>query len=295
MCARENGTHPSTFWITHVDSVSRLYMVRRSLRTADIGICMSRDTMQDLIRRGIPGERLCYILPAVDGFVKPRRFVIGLTTKVYPNGCKREDVLLWVAQNMRLDDFLFDISGSGWESVIPKLREAGADVRYDPGSKDYLADYSRIVERIPTFDYYLYLGLDEGSLGFLDALSAGVPTIVTPQGYHLDIPNGIDFAFWDGPDLMKVLKQIQSTRKRKADSVADLVWRTYAKKHALLWRTILAGDRDGLVERLYPGVPDVPERDSLPRRDDFYQRRDHLMFYLRPLHRLWEKIIKRGK
>jgi len=47
-------------------------------------------------------------------------------------------------------------------------------------------DYEVYKELIPTLDYYLYVGKDEGQMGFIDALAAGIPTIVTPQGFHLD-------------------------------------------------------------------------------------------------------------
>ena len=60
---------------------------------------------------------------------------------------------------------------------------------------------------------YLFWGFDEGSMGFLDALSAGVETIVTPQGYHLDIPNGITYPCRIISDFEHVLIDIQNKRK----------------------------------------------------------------------------------
>lgn len=179
-----------TFFITHVDSIYRVQMVQKALQTADMGICMSSNTVEDLVKWGVPREKLCYISPAIDGLLEPRRVVIGLTTNLYDDGRKREDLLVYLTEHMNLGYFTFRIMGKGWERVIPKLEGAGARVEYFPGTEDFQNDYQQILKEISRFDYYLYMGLDEGSMGFLDALAAGVPTIVTPQGFHLDIPHG---------------------------------------------------------------------------------------------------------
>jgi hypothetical protein len=106
-------------------------------------------------------------------------------------------MLLRLAQTMRLDAFRFEIFGQGWADVIPRLEAAGAEIFYRPGSDDYVADYREMIDHVAGFDYYLYLGRDEGSLGTLDALAAGVKTIITPQGFHVDLPYGITHAVWD--------------------------------------------------------------------------------------------------
>ena len=36
-------------------------------------------------------------------------------------------------------------------------------------------------------DYLIYLGNDEGSMSFLDALQLGVKTIMIPQGFQKDL------------------------------------------------------------------------------------------------------------
>jgi hypothetical protein len=60
------GKHstPGTFLVTHVDSIWRLQMVKRALNTADIGICLSSDTVNQLVRYGISPNRFV-ILPLV--------------------------------------------------------------------------------------------------------------------------------------------------------------------------------------------------------------------------------------
>ena len=76
---------PGSFLITHVDSIYRLQYVKQAFKITNVGICLSAETRQFLIEKGLPGERLCYITPATDHAIQPRRIVIGLTTNIYEN------------------------------------------------------------------------------------------------------------------------------------------------------------------------------------------------------------------
>jgi hypothetical protein len=234
-------TTPSTALITHIDQFAKLRVLNTALETLDAGICLSSMAIDTLVRRGAPREKLCYVVPGHDGLVAAKRYVIGITSRAYGDGRKREWMLVELARAMRLDRFHFEIIGEGWEPIIKDLVAAGATVRHERGTDDYAKDYALTLERIPTFDYYLYTGLDEGSMGFLDALAAGVATIVTPQGYHLDVPGGITHSFMDVDDLVRVFTAIANEGVRRTDSVAALTWARYAEQHALVWRAILEG------------------------------------------------------
>lgn len=240
---------PSTMFITHLDDVFKMNQVRATLASnVDVGICMSSDTMRQLERHGVNAQSLYYIGPAHDGSIRPRRTVIGITSRVYPDGRKRESLLHGLAQRMRLDGFEFHIFGNGWEPTIRWLEAAGASVRYFGESNDYRQDYQKILESLPGFDYYLYLGLDEGSLGTLDALCAGIPTIVTPQGFHLDLPNGITHPVVTLEDLESVFRSIATAREARVAAVQGLTWSAYASKHEQLWSAILKSEP-------YPALP----------------------------------------
>lgn len=234
----------ATMLITHVDDPLKLRMLREMLdRGMRAGICLSRMTVDDLAEQGVERKKLCFVTPGHDGAVIARRIVIGLTTRLYPDGRKREALLLEMAEVMRLDDFTFKIFGKGWEAVIPRLEAAGGQVEYHPETSDFQRDYRETLEQIPSFDFYLYLGMDEGSMGILDALAAGVATIVTPQGFHLDLPDGVTHSVTSGADLQRVLRSIAAERQRRVKSVSGLTWREYARLHAQLWRALVE-DRD---------------------------------------------------
>ncbi|MDD5584648.1 MAG: hypothetical protein PHV55_06310 [Candidatus Omnitrophica bacterium] len=227
-------TSTDTIMITHVDTEQKLYMLKNQLLNAEMGICMSSDTVKKLVGSGVPGEKLCYVNPAHDGVIKPRKIVVGITSKVQSSGCKREFLLTQLADRISPSDFKFKIMGSGWESSINALRQKGIEV-------DYYArfDYSKYCEIIPCLDYYLYFGQDEGSMGFVDALAAGIPTIVTPQGFHLDAPGGITYAFNEIEELEKIFLKIIEEKKNLARAVSSWTWHEYARKHLLIWKYLL--------------------------------------------------------
>ena len=279
VCKGEKRTK-GTFFITHVDSFWRMEMVKTALKTADVGVCMSSDTLNNLVSAGIPRDRLCYITPGSDLEIQPRRIAIGLTTNIYPDKCKREDVLIALAQKKRLDHFEFKIIGKGWENIVPILEQSGAKVLLYAGSDDYAADYQKILETVPQFDYYLYMGLDEGSMGLLDALAAGVPTIVTPQGFHVDIPNGITYPFWESSDLLQIFNKIESERIKRIQAVHLLTWGEYARKHALLWRAIL-NDQKEVVQAFFTSSnsPQATSSYSIPAATKLASK---INYYVKP-------------
>jgi hypothetical protein len=196
---------------------------------------------------------------------------------VYSDGRKREVVLQEVARRMDLSAFEFRIFGNGWEAVIEKLRAAGAVVQYAGETDDYRKDYEALQLAIPHFDYYLYLGIDEGSLGTLDALNAGVPTIITPQGFHLDLPGGITHAVVSADDLQRIFDEIAAQRNERRLAVAGLTWAAYAERHLELWRATLQ-------QIPLPALPVVNESlGSIDTAFDVARRRSRYVNALHPL------------
>ncbi|MDA8245010.1 MAG: hypothetical protein M0025_12935 [Elusimicrobia bacterium] len=255
------GAGVDTLMITHVDTLHKFQMLKGQLETARMGICMSRETQRKLVSAGLPHDRLCYVNPAQDGVIKPRPLVLGITSKVHADGRKGEDAVAAFCAKASPADFRFVIMGAGWEPTIEKMRALGFAVDY------YAAfDYGKYVEIVPTFDYYLYISHDEGSMGFVDALSAGVKTVVTPQGYHLDAPGGITHPVNDGADLERTLLAIAAERRARVDSVAGWTWGNYARKHIDLWRSLLEGpSAPRLPGEPYPdGVASVYTAENAP-------------------------------
>ena len=265
----------SSVFITHIDDPHKTAHLRDLLgRDVDIGLCMSRDMRRALISWGIPEDRLAFILPALDVPSHPAPIRISIATRLYRDGRKRENLLVRLAKESDLSAFHFEIAGAGWERVIHHLESAGASVKVDPGTQDYLSDYSRLIDAMRTCHYYLYLGLDEGSLGTLEALALGLETIVTPQGFHLDIPSGITHPIETYDDLRRVIHRLASERAARIAAVQSWTWEQYASDHILLWRTLLA-DRLRAVSILetrerYRQPPALADRGVREQTRSFY-------------------------
>lgn len=230
-----------TLMITHVDTTMKLSQLIAQQNTYDKGICMSRETMNKLQKAGIDGSKLAFINPAHDELIKPRKLTIGVTSKTHTDGRKKEDTLITVCKNISNEDFAFKIMGSGWTEIISEMRKMGFDV-------DYFEEFSYdvYVDLIRHLDYYLYFSFDEGSMGFVDAVAAGVKTIVSPQGYHLDAQNAITHIVTNGEDIITTLNDISNQRTLYTSSVADWTWKQYAEKHLALWAELLSnsGNKD---------------------------------------------------
>lgn len=235
---KHQGNPLDTVMVTHIDADWKFRKLKAQLRHGAVGICMSADTMKTLISAGIPASQLCFINPAHDGAIRPRPFLIGITTRVYADGRKREGMLMELADRIDPASFSFSIMGEGWDGIVAALRGKGFTIDH---RSDFDLDAYRIL--IPSLDYYLYLGSDEGSMGFVDALSAGVPTIATPQGYHLDAVGGLVHPFETKEELCAVFGEIAAARQALVDSVARWTWRGYALKHRDLWDYLVTGMR----------------------------------------------------
>ncbi len=222
-----------TTMITHVDSAYKRDLIKMQIENGAIGICMSKDTLDKLKCWGIAPEKICYINPAHDGDIKPRKIIIGITNRCYNNrDCrKRDDLIIQVMKQVDRECFKVVIMGEGWDLIVDELRNIGTEVDYYSGF-----DRDIYMNLMPSFDYWLYYGFDEGAMGFLDALAAGVKTIVTPQGYHLDVNPGPTYTCNTIDDFVNVFNKISGEKKIISQAVKEWTWERFTQKHLELWR-----------------------------------------------------------
>ena len=252
-----NGKKTSidTLMITHVDDLKRFNILKNNIIGADLGICMSKDTMLKLEKIGIQREKLAYVNPATDQIIKPRHIILGTTTRVYDDGRKREYFMSKLAEILNPSVFSFKIMGAGWDPQIEVLRHHGFTVEYYP---EFNLDI--YIKLIPSFDYYFYFGTDEGQMGYVDALNAGVKTIVTPQGFHLDAENGLTYPFTTYIEFVEVLRKIEAERNVLVESVSSWTWENYTLKHLELWKYLLDKKNYKLPAFAYTdGINSLPE------------------------------------
>jgi hypothetical protein len=226
-----------TVMITHIDNIVKLNKIKNDLKTVNVGICMSIATMEELIKLGVPSSQLEYAHCAHDDNAIPKKIALGFTTRLYADGRKREDYFNKSLKQMSPNDFRFEIMGFGWATHVDKLRTLGYEVNY---FEEFQYDeYKKLFTRL---DYYIYLGNDEGSMGFIDALAAGVKTIVQPQGFHLDANEGITYSFTNLTEYCQIMKEIVKEKHKLQESVSEWTWTNYAQKHISIWEKCLRGE-----------------------------------------------------
>lgn len=223
-----------TIMVSHVDCEYWLDILKIQLQTAKLAICMSKETVDRLTMLGIPRQKLCYVSPAHDHAVKPKKYVIGITHRNHGDFRNRETTVLDIFSVLNPKFFILKIMGDGWDDIVTHMEKMGFEVEYYP-----MFDYQRYQEMIPELDYYMFFGNDEGSMGFLDALAAGVETIVTPQGFHMDLKDGITYPCKTVKEFAEALLELQRKRERLIKLVEPLTWENYAKKHIEIWECLL--------------------------------------------------------
>lgn len=223
-----------TVMVTHIDSVIKVKQLEKQLEVAEMAICMSAETMRQMISSGLPREKLCYINPAHDCVMKPRKTVIGITSKTHDDGRKKENLLLELSKRIRPDEFMFKIMGSGWQGIVDEMCANGFTVEY---FSEF--DYKLYVQLMPSLDYFFYFSFDEGSMGYIDALAAGVQTIVTPQGFHLDALGGITYPVRNLEEIVKAFEEIAGKKRALASAVSTWTWANYARKHLEIWEYLI--------------------------------------------------------
>lgn len=203
--------------ITHIFDGYKMEAVKKGMETADIGICMSSETLEQLVTAGIPREKLTVILPAHDGHVR-RHQVVAVLTNVYPDGCKREGMFTELVKTLDYNKWAFRIMGTGWHDILAPLVADGLQV-------DYFAEFNYDIHKqiLESSDYSLYFGKDEGSMGILDSANAGLKTIAPNTGFHKDI--GIDYPFDTQEELNAIFAGLNQNK------VKDWTWGKYAQEH----------------------------------------------------------------
>lgn len=226
--------YTDTMMITHALHKDSYEQILNQMKTVRMGICMSRETMNQLVAGGILREKLCYVNPAHDGKILPKKYVLGITHRNYADNRKRKGALIDICTPLDPMFFELKIMGAGWEKEVDTLTELGFTVEYFPKF-----DYGQYGKLLQSTDFYLFWGWDEGSMGYLDAIAVGVETLVCPQGFHLDVKDGITYPCRTIKDFSEVLLQKQEERRKRIESVGNWSWEAYTDKHIKIWKYLL--------------------------------------------------------
>lgn len=212
-----------TLMVTHIWEGYKKDAVLEGLKTAH-GICMDQETKDKLVAWGAPENKLSVVLPAHNG--RPRRVqVVAILTNLYPDGCKRVEYFQELVKTIDKTKFAFRIMGKDWETVLTPLVADGLQVEYFPEFNQEIHDMI-----LDSSDYCLYMGVDCGSMGCLDAKNAGVKIIAPLTGYHQAME--IEYPWETQEELNQIFHRLTY------NPVESWTWNNYVLNHLNIWKQL---------------------------------------------------------
>ena len=225
----------NTTMLTHVNDEFRYNKAKNISKFMDAGITFSNDHLKSIKSRSLGFRKLFFVLPPTDSDLKLKKINLGIFTNLYRDGRKSEEIFVETMKSFSPEFFKITVIGKGWQIHLKKMREMGFEVDYQR-----FFFRRRYVSKLNQIDYLIYLGNDEGSMSFLDALQLGIKSIVIPQGFQKDLEKFITFKLDKNlKNFSKILEKIVGEKKKFLEVNKTLTWENYAKKHIKIWSSLL--------------------------------------------------------
>ena len=224
----------NTTMLTHVNDDFRYRKVKSISKFLDAGIAMSKNHMDFIKKKNLGIKKLFAVLPPHDNDLEIKKIHIGIFSNLYNDGRKNEAFFEKVFCNLDNNLFKLSIIGKGWQEIVLKLRKQKIEVNFY--KKFFRTIY---ISELRKIDYLIYLGNDEGSMTFMDAIQLGIKTIMIPQGFQYDLKKLITYPLKkDLSNLPMVLKKLSLEKKKFLIYKEKLTWRYYVEEHLKIWKSL---------------------------------------------------------
>ena len=225
----------NTTMLTHVNDEFRFNKLKAISKYMDAGIAFSKDHMDFIASKSLGLKKLFYILPPHDNDLKLKKIHLGFFTNLYNDGRKKEKIFIESIKKIDPELIKLSIIGKGWKNYIYDLKNHGYEINYQRFffRRCYLSKLHEI-------DFLLYLGNDEGSMSFLDAIQMGLKTIMIPQGFQKDLQKFITHKVNnDFSNLTDIFKKVIKDKSKFIAVRNKLTWDSYAEQHLKIWKLLL--------------------------------------------------------
>ena len=224
----------NTTMLTHVNDDFRYRKVKSISKFLDAGITMSKNHMDFIKKKNLGIKKLFSVLPPHDNDLEIKKIHIGIFSNLYNDGRKNEAFFEKIFCNLDNNLFKLSIIGKGWQEIVLKLRKQKIEVNFY--KKFFRTIY---ISELRKIDYLIYLGNDEGSMTFMDAIQLGIKTIMVPQGFQYDLKKLITYPLKkDLSNLPMVLKKLSLEKKKFLIYKEKLTWRYYVEEHLKIWKSL---------------------------------------------------------
>ena len=224
----------NTTMLTHVNDQIRYEKIKNTSKFLDAGIAMSKHHASEIELKKLGLKKVFYVVPPHDNDQMLKKINFGIFSNLYTDGRKNEENFEKAFLKLDPDLFKLTIIGKGWHNIVKKLRENGIEVNH----WNFFFRYIYINE-FRKIDYLIYLGNDEGSMTFMDAIQLGVKTIMIPQGFQYDLKDLITYKLDKNlRNFDKILLEILNSKKIFKKYKDILTWDNYVEKHLDIWKKI---------------------------------------------------------
>lgn len=190
---------------THLDSSSKTYL--SVLDKADLIICMSSHGKQELIKRGIPKNKLEVCPYFGISITEKKKIIVGTSG----TNCDRKNRQEVKQLKKDLDDNIFEFT----HSTITDDK--------------FFAD----------IDYYLQASKQEGgSMDILNAIYSRTPIVSRNIGFIYNNYTPSDFIYENYGELLFYFKGIEQDIKNKDEIIKNCTWDNFRNWHIELFRQI---------------------------------------------------------
>lgn len=225
----------NTSLLTHVNDNFRYKKIKAISKFIDAGITFSDHHLKHIKSKSLGIKNLFAVLPPCDNDLKLKKINFGFFTNLYTDGRKAEKFFFDTVISLNSDLIKFTIIGKGWSNIVKELRGKGYEIDYQR-----FFFRKRYIRKLSNIDYLIYLGNDEGSMSFLDALQLGIKTIMIPQGFQKDLEKFITHKLkTDLSNFRVTLEKIIEDRVKYLNVRKKLTWENYAKEHIKIWKSLI--------------------------------------------------------
>jgi hypothetical protein len=174
--------------ITHIDDRLKELEMRQIAKIFDLIICISADDKNYLLELGLTADKIeALVLPVFDSQADPHS--IGIMSGCYSDGRKNEKWLLEYCETRDTRGILnFVFIGPRWGELCESLEELDVSFEWHRTSLFNESELRFQRAKLRSLDTYYYAGFDGGALGCFDALSFGVPMLISNQSFHMELP-----------------------------------------------------------------------------------------------------------
>mgnify|MGYP001420158415 FL=1 len=224
----------NTTMLTHVNDNFRYDKIRKISNFMNAGIAMSRDHAHFIKSKALGLKKIFYVLPPNDNDLKLKKINLGFFTNLYSDGRKNQKFFIESVKKISPELIKLSIIGKGWKELVGELKAAGYEISYQR-----FFFRSRYISTLKDIDYLIYLGNDEGSMSFLDALQLGIKTIMIPQGFQKDLEKFITFKIDKNlKNFPSILKKITDEKNKFLEIREKLTWENYTQEHVKIWESL---------------------------------------------------------